>query len=735
MGSERAPSDRLPAPSTSGEFEKRRFAVHAGIALFFVAGATAVLSALGPGAITPSIRTAVFAVGVADLMLGGFGFALRRARWSRSALLAVAVPALGIYGFGNFAVGNPYGCALYLIVIAMWVGISQRRGVSLALAPLYAVAYWVPLWVQPHGPGLNQSVPLVIVVAVASGETIAWLTSRLAAISRANLQASEESFRLLFEQSPLPTMVLDPVVLRFLRVNDAACEHYGYTRAEFLTMTILDVVPLRDDTDLRAGDYLRPGLWQHQTKDKRLIDVEISVNLARLAGVEAFMVVAYDVTEQGLLEDQLRHLALHDTLTGLANRALLEDRLGRALAASTRKAQAVALLSCDLDGFKSVNDRLGHGAGDQVLRQVASRLTDIVRPGDTVARFGADEFAVMIELIDDPGGAQAMAERIIAAVAMPISLDGGEVHLSVSIGIAFGTSTTGAEELSHNADAAKSQAKAAGRNCYRVYEAAMRAKAVRRLELTNDLRAGLDRDEFRLQYQPHVSLAGGRIEGFEALVRWAHPIHGMIQPLDFIALAEESGLIVPLGRWILEAACQEAASWPQPSDQPLTISVNFSARQLRSATLVDDVRTALALSGLAPSRLVIEITESVLMEDTDASTALIEQLKALGIGLAIDDFGTGYSSLSYLRLFDFDILKIDKTFVDALQHRPDQSSAFVRTIVSLGHTLDMQIIAEGIETPAQYQELTELGCDSGQGYLMARPLDPDAALSFLSRSR
>jgi diguanylate cyclase (GGDEF)-like protein len=463
-----------------------------------------------------------------------------------------------------------------------------------------------------------------------------------------------------------------------------------------------------------------------------LIDVDITVNRARLAGEDTYMMVAVDVTKQRHHESRLRHQALHDTLTGLANRALLQDRLQRALAASNRDAHSVAVLFCDLDGFKTVNDTYGYSSGDEVLREMAGRLVAIVRPGDTVARFGADEFAVVVELVNDPTGAEMLPQRIIAAVAQPIPLRQTITYLSISIGIAIGTATTGADELCRSADAAKLEAKAAGKNCYRVFEAGLRSVTLRRLQLTHDLRAGLDNSQFRLQYQPHVALGSGQLQGFEALVRWAHPTHGMIQPVDFVPLAESSGLIVPLGRWILETACQQAAEWPNTRPSPLTISVNLSARQLQSTALVDDVGTALALSGLDPSRLILEITESVLMADTNATISLIKQFKALGIGLAIDDFGTGFSSLSYLRRFKFDILKIDKSFIDALDDRPEQSSAFIRTIVALGHTLGMQIISEGIETADQYRELARLGSDSGQGYLMSRPLDPPAALEFIT---
>jgi diguanylate cyclase (GGDEF)-like protein/PAS domain S-box-containing protein len=839
------------------------------IVLFLIAGISALAAALGSHGLNASLRRGLVDEGSADILIALVATAFRRARWGRLVLVAMVLLALAVYGYGNFVEGDPYRDAMYLFVIAVWVGAAHPRGTNVALAPFYTLAYWLPVWLHPHGPTFNQSVPFVVIVAVASGETVAWLASRLQSVSeevrrydqrrfaaldaessdgtmvmdragtlsyvsasvgplfgyrptdlqgrqmteiidrsvdpadtavaesslqralasptgqeifrtrihhldgswrhvefkirnlvddeivgavlidfwditdrmqaRADLEASEESFRLLFQLSPLPTLVFDPVSLTCLRANDAACAHYGYTRPEFAAMTILHLLPEPDPKSLYEiddpppGGYLRAGLWQHQTRDGRLIDVDVAVNVTQLDGVDACMVLVVDVTEQRHLEDQLRQQVLHDGLTGLANRALLQDRLERALAATARQAQSVAVLYCDLDGFKTVNDTLGHAAGDRVLRQVASRLTGIVRPGDTVARFGADEFAIVAELINDPKGAQTLAERIVAAVAQPIDLDGKRVHLSVSIGIAFGTAGIGADELCRSADAAKGEAKASGRNCYRVFEAATRARALRALELTGDLRPALDRGEFRLQYQPVVDLATGRLQGFEALVRWSHPTQGMIPPLDFIPLAEQSGLIVPLGRWILETACEQAANWPDTPDLAPTIAVNLSVHQLRSVTIVDDLATALALSGLDPGRLVLEVTESVLMADTQATVALIERLKALGVRLAIDDFGTGYSSLSYLNQFRFDILKIDKSFVDVLQDLQDQRSAFIRTIVALGHTLGMQIITEGIETAEQYRILAALGSDAGQGYLMSRPLDPADALAFMNR--
>jgi diguanylate cyclase (GGDEF)-like protein/PAS domain S-box-containing protein len=731
--------------SIDGDFEQRRFALQSLIVLSFVSGVAA-LATVASVHLDESDRTGVLVVAGIDLLVATIAFAWRRAEWGRHTLLLMVVPALAIFSYGNYVDADPYRAGSYMFVIAVWIGISQPRFVNVALTPLYAVAYWLPLWLHPHGSTFDQSVLSVVVVAVASGETVAWLTSRLAALSDRlsveageQLEASEESFRLLFQRSPLPKMVFDPVGLRCLRANDAACTLYGYSLDEVLRMRLPDLLPgTEPDGPVAGGDpppggYLRPGLWQHETKDGRRIDVEIAVNRLPLEGIDASVVVIVDVTKQRALEDQLRYFAIHDPITGLANRALLQDRLAQALAASTRRAQSVAVLFCDIGGFAAINEGLGHDVGDRVLQEVASRLNDVVRPGDTVARYGSQEFAVVVELTDRQDAAEALADRIIAAVTLPFGWDGKQVQLSVSIGIAFGDSTVGADELCRSAVAAARQAEVAGTSCCRVFEPAMRFQAQRRLELTSDLRAGLNEGQFRLQYQPHVALASGRLKGFEALVRWAHPTRGMIPPLDFIPIAEESGLIVPLGRWILETACHEATTWPRSGPEPLTIAVNLSVRQLHSASIVDDVRTALALSGLDPARLVLEITESVLMEDTAGTVALVEQLKALGVRLAIDDFGTGYSSLGYLHRFKFDVLKIDKSFVDALKDHPVRSSAFIRTIVTLGHTLGMQIITEGIETPLQFRELKRLGSDAGQGYLMSRPLDPRAVLTFVER--
>ena len=427
------------------------------------------------------------------------------------------------------------------------------------------------------------------------------------------------------------------------------------------------------------------------------------------------------------LEGDLRHQAFHDSLTGLANRALLQDRLGHALAASRRSSGTVALLFCDLDGFKTVNDSLGHQRGDDLLIAASKRLLSVVRSGDTVARLGGDEFAILMDNIHDPAIANALAERVVSVLRQPVDLAGQSISLSVSVGITFGDGSQTVELLLSEADSAMYAAKSTGKDRFQLFQTEMRSRAVERLELTNSLRGALDRSEFYLQYQPHFSLHDGHLEGFEALARWHHPPEGEVVPAVFIPIAEETGVIIPLGRWILETACLEAANWPVQDERSLTVSVNISGRQLQDQSLVDDVRAALAYSGISADRLILEVTESMLMVNPTNTAAVLTALKSLGIRLAIDDFGTGYSSLSYLRQFPVDVLKIDKSFVDPLTDPTSEGAAFIKTIIRLAHDLHLSTIAEGIEDSQQRDRLTGLGCDSAQGFLLSRPLDASVA--------
>jgi diguanylate cyclase (GGDEF)-like protein len=449
---------------------------------------------------------------------------------------------------------------------------------------------------------------------------------------------------------------------------------------------------------------------------------ERRIRLARTLAAEAGMAL-----ENSRLYEELRHQAFHDSLTGLANRALFQDRVERALARRPGVSGLVGVLFLDLDDFKTVNESLGHAGGDQLLTAVADRLRSCLRPSDTAARLGGDEFAMLLEDIDE-ATATDVAQRIIDALRPPIRIGESAAVIATSIGIA--TSPPGRDsvtELLRNADFAMYQAKHGGKGRYEVFRSSLRETANAQAELAGLLRGAEERGQLRLHYQPIVDLADGSIVGVEALVRWQVPGRGLLMPGDFIGLAEDSGLIVPIGRWVLEQACRQTEAWRQAHGlDSLSVGVNLSARQFQHPDLVAEVGAALAASGLEPSCLILEITESVLMQTTAATIGKLADLRRIGVRLAIDDFGTGYSSLGYLERFPVDILKIDKTFIDGIGERGGRP-VLARAIVQLGRALDLQVVAEGIERPEQASVLRRLGCTRGQGYLYARPL-PSAEL-------
>ncbi|HET8630943.1 MAG TPA: EAL domain-containing protein, partial [Thermomicrobiales bacterium] len=444
-----------------------------------------------------------------------------------------------------------------------------------------------------------------------------------------------------------------------------------------------------------------------------------------------------DVTERRALEAQLAHQANHDALTGLPNRALFLDRLAQALRhARRRPGYRFAVLYLDLDRFKTINDSLGHAAGDALLAAMARRLEGCLRAGDTVARLGGDEFAVLLDDLEGGAVATEVAERLIAASQQPFVLAGHEVYTAASVGVVLGPDAyRQTEEVLRDADTAMYRAKAAGKGRHAVFAPAMHAHALAILQLEHDLRRALAQEEFRLHYQPIVALATGRLRGFEALVRWQHPARGLVSPGAFIPVAEETGLIVPLGWWVLEAACRQARAWQGAyPDAPLTMSVNLSARQLTQPDLVERVARALAASGLPGARLRLELTESAIMENAVVAAGVLARLRELGVQLAVDDFGTGYSSLAYLKRFPLDTLKVDKAFVDGLGTDPNDT-AIVRAIVSLAHTLGLEVTAEGVETAEQIAQLRALGCGLAQGYHFGQPLAAEAAEALLARAQ
>lgn len=426
--------------------------------------------------------------------------------------------------------------------------------------------------------------------------------------------------------------------------------------------------------------------------------------------------------ERKRAEVQLAHQALHDQLTGLPNRALFFDRLGQALTRLARRQASLAVLFCDLDRFKVVNDSLGHSAGDRLLVDVAARLGGVLRTGDSAARFGGDEFVILCEDITGERQAIQIAERISRSLSAPFLLDGDEVFVQTSVGIALaGDANARPEALIRDADAAMYRAKERGGGIYEVFDDAMRARAVHRQQVEHALHRAIDRGELEVHYQPQVRMATGALHGVEALVRWRHPERGLLGPSEFIPAAEETGIIHALGLHVLEVACRQSARWhAQRPGSAIRMSVNLSARQCQHPDLVQTVAAVIARTGVDPALLCLEVTETTIMEDLGAMGAVLASLKELGLTLAIDDFGTGYSSLRALQRLPFDVVKIDKSFVTDL-HRSEQEAAIVAAVISLAHALGKRTVAEGVESVEQVERLRGLGCDVGQGYHYARP--------------
>jgi len=450
---------------------------------------------------------------------------------------------------------------------------------------------------------------------------------------------------------------------------------------------------------------------------------------SRMAGSQS------DITARKRAEEKLQHDALHDDLTGLANRVLFMDRLACALADFERAQEhQFAVLFFDLDRFKNVNDSLGHPLGDKLLKGIAQRLEHYLRPGDTLSRIGGDEFAILLNRINDIPGAIHVAERIQELLGMTFSIEGNEVFVTASIGIAHSaTGYRSPDEILRNADIAMYRAKAAGKARYEVFDRDMHQSAVALLKLETELRLGVQNNDFAMHYQPIVDLASGRIVGFEGLVRWVHPERGLVSPASFIAIAEETGLIVPLGWWVLEECCRQTRQWQQiyPTDPPLFISVNVSGKLFMKRGIVDRLMGILEETELLPESLRLEVTENVVLDHVDIALENLNQLRAMGIQLSIDDFGTGYSSLSYLQRFHYDQLKIDRSFVSRLSQGSD-SRAIVETILGLANNLGIGVVAEGVETAEQAERLRQMACPHGQGFWFSRPITASDAGNLLA---
>jgi diguanylate cyclase (GGDEF)-like protein/PAS domain S-box-containing protein len=593
-----------------------------------------------------------------------------------------------------------------------------------------------------RAPILWAGIHALFVLAASAVSVGAWrIVEHTHQLSQQDLAESERRFRALIENATdvLTLIDGDGVIL----YDSPPCEAVlGYPHNGRVGTNGLDSVhpdDLATATDILAQAAANPNQTMRievrtRHRDGSWVWVDASItNLLDDPSVGGMVINFRDVTIRKELEAELAHQAFHDSLTSLANRALLLDRVEHALARTRRRGE-VALLFLDLDDFKTVNDALGHEAGDEILRVIAGRLGEAVRPGDTASRLGGDEFAVLLDDLDDANAAYEIASRLLAVICTPVEIKGTYIAVNGSVGVVVAQPGDDAAALLRNADLAMYRAKAQGKGCLEVYEATMHAAAVERMALTAELRKAIDAEEFEPYYQPIVDLPTGRVVGVEALVRWNHPERGLLPPGAFIALAEETGLVVDIGRFVLRQACRDAARWhTELGDAAPVVSVNASPRQIQHGAFVEEVRRALRDSGLPASSLVIEITESALLDDTATATATLNAIDALGVRLSLDDFGTGYSSLSYLERFPVASLKIDKSFVDGLADRRE-SSPLVGVILTLASQLGLTVTAEGIEEPDQLAQLRELGCVQGQGYLFGRPMAVDAMHEVLRSS-
>ncbi len=553
-------------------------------------------------------------------------------------------------------------------------------------------------------------------------------------------QRSEALFRTLVQDALDVILVLDDDgIIKY--ASPSATRLYGDipiegTNADNLGADIKRIVT-HTALDPATSEDVYSGLWRITRHDGQRLLVEVRfTDLRHDQSVQGRVLTIRDVTEEHQLEDQLKHQAFHDALTGLPNRALFTDRAEHALAVARRNQTTAAVLFVDLDDFKVVNDTMGHAVGDDLLVCVAERLTAVTRKSDTAARLGGDEFALLIESLPDPAAVEAFADRVVTAFSEPFELSGGSVLATATVGVATTQDSSDVGELLRHADLSLYAAKSEGKRRWHGYTSVLSAGMVKRRELQAALEDTVAKSAFTLVYQPIVELATGAIRAFEALVRWPHPVRGTVPPAEFIGLAEETGLIVPLGAWILRQAITDMARWrgTDPDPRQPDISVNVSARQFRDPDFVAALRRCLDETGLVPSAVMLELTESSLLRRDEQINSDLAKLKDIGVRLVIDDFGTGYSSLSYLRELPIDVLKIDKSFVDAMTES-SQGRKFAEIIISFAQALEVEVIAEGIETEEQRALLAEMGCRLGQGYLLAMPMDWPAAEVLLRSGR
>jgi len=688
------------------------------------------------------------------LVLAGLGF------FCSDLVLGYRVVHTGIYDVGSWTDFGWQGAMLLWILAAYhqrWSAdhpTAEPHAASSTSFEISAIPYLAVLvgygllivvvwsaWTTSLGAVVSAVVILTLLVLVrqftAVRENVELLTERM---------ATEARFRSLVQNSSdVITVVDDRDTIQFM--SPAVERVFGWHPKEALGVTISDIVH-RDDLEavsafiarLRTGqtgpEVTPPLVWRcrNQTGEWRHVET-VAASLVDDPAVRGVVFNTRDVSERIALQAQLAHQAYHDALTGLANRAWFHDRVEQALAHAHETPDHVVVFFLDLDNFKYINDSLGHAEGDRMLVEVARRLLNATRGSDTVARLGGDEFAMLVDRITTEQDLVTIAKRVTTAMRVPFLVQQQEVFSGASIGIARGAPGQTVDDLLRNADVAMYVSKRQGKGGYTLFEPRMHAAARERLELENDLRQALLGDELSVVFQPMMHLTTRQLAGVEALVRWQHPRRGWLYPNEFIPLAEESELILPLGRWVLREACLHGARWRAmlPADAPLTVSVNVSGCQLQHATFVDEVAAALRDTGLPPHMLLLEITESVIVRDTALTLQRLNTLKALGLRLAIDDFGTGYSSLSFLRQFPIDVLKIDKSFIDDTT-ASERGPALAQTIIALGNSLSLQTVAEGVEQVEQAEIVANLGCTIGQGFYFSRPVWPQAIDAIITGS-
>jgi diguanylate cyclase (GGDEF)-like protein/PAS domain S-box-containing protein len=719
------------------ELETRQLGkVAAGLWVF-----TALLGMIAEVAVSPppgsSHLSSVVVGGVA--VVGGVGiWFIPWERWNRRVLLCLVPMAFAFIGLNlRVANGNGYLYAITFLIVFVWLGLAQPSGTGLWFAPLLIVAYVIPvLGLETRESALGLASALYVVpCCVMVGEAVAWGVTLLRR-SESALEESRERYMASFEEAPTG-IALCSVDGTLLSVNRSYAAIFGSVPDEMKGRRVMDLTH-PDDREvsrtsmdaLLAGDIESCTLEKrYQPVDGREVWVSLSASCARDRSGRPLYLIAQveDITERRALREQLAHAAVHDQLTGLPNRVMFMDRLERSLQSFTDGGRHVALMFLDLDRFKLINDGLGHEAGDRLLQRVGERLQSSLRSADLLARFGGDEFTVLCE-VDSPAEALEIARRLKAGMDRPLVGMDGEQFVSLSIGVALSSvDTTAASTLLRQADVAMYRAKDGGPERIAMYSDGDQLVTLHSLQTSNDLHRALERREFELHYQPFVDLHTLTLTGLEALVRWKHPTRGLLLPVDFIPAAEESGLIVPIGHWVIAEACRQAAAWSiernhaHQDSHRLNIAVNVSVQQLADPSFELRLTEALEDSGFAADQLWLEITEGIILHDPDAAVATLRDLRHLGVHIAIDDFGTGYSSLSYLKRLPVEILKIDQSFIDQLDHDPEDR-AIVRAIMALGDSLGLAVIGEGVERSSQAVELSALGCAIAQGFLYGRPL-------------